>query len=96
MGLHTVRMSRKNHSTGKMKVPQVDISGLRGTGTRNGSVLRTKDTPSDPTNKHRPFDSSKGGFPPAPQWTPPPKPMEDVNHGIEGSGGKRQRKNNRI
>jgi hypothetical protein len=76
-----------------MKVAQVDLSGLRGTGTRNGSVLRTKDTPSDPINKTRPFGSTTGRFP---QWTEPPRPMEDVDHGIEGSGGKRQRRNNRI
>ena len=80
-GVIRLRHSRKNHATGKMKVELVDTSGLRGTGTRNGSVLRTTDTPSDPGNKFRPFGSTTGKFP---SFTEPPKAQEDVDNGREG------------
>ena len=81
MSVSTVRQSRKNHGTGKIKVAQVDHSGIRGLGTRDGSVLRTLDTPHDPGNKTRPFKTTRGAF----EWhTPAPTAMEDVNHGKEG------------
>ncbi len=87
-GVRTLRMSRKNHGTGREKVAQTDLSGLRGTGTRNGSVLRTTDTPSDPGHKTRPFGSTTGRFP----LTDLPSAMEDVNHGQEGPPRRRQRR----
>jgi hypothetical protein len=54
--MKNVRMSRKNHGTGREKVAQTDISGLRGTQTLNTSVLQD-DNPKTP-QRRRAFSST--------------------------------------
>lgn len=52
--MKNLRQSRKDHPNPRMSIGLMDISGLRGTDTRNGSVLRDRDMPKPP-KKATPF-----------------------------------------
>ncbi len=75
--MKTVRMSRKDHANPRMSVGMKDISGLRGTDVRSGSVLR--DMPKPP-KKPSPFKKF-------------PRTMtlktDEEGFGKEGPGGRR-------
>ena len=76
MGMKSVRMSRKYHAMPMMDVKQVDISGLRGTKTRDDAANVDAGSNLTPT-KYRPFETSKGSYPD----TKPPKSAEHDGKG---------------
>ena len=77
MGMKSTRMSRKNHPMPRVGHEQRDISGLRGTGTRNVKVDPNVGSDLMPSNQYRAFDSTKGKYP----LTPQPKSAEHPTNG---------------
>lgn len=77
--MKNLRQSRKDHANPRMSVGMKDISGLRGTETRSGNVLRDRDMPKPP-KKPSPFKKF-------------PRTMtlktDEEGFGKEGPGGRR-------
>ena len=74
--MKNTRMSRRKHTPPRLKNEQVDVSGLRGTEYRSGSVLRNPGDPPSAPKKHRPF----AVYP----LTPPPLADSESRHLGEG------------